>query len=536
MIRTKEEIRQEQLEKLKWKVTSYFFWSALFPLAVFLRLYRLGTWSLWYDECASIQLSKLVDNKLSFLSPMLNNEPPMNPLLTFIWGHILGAIRFWELYSVWDDFAWRLLPCFWSILSVIVFYRVSKWMLDRPIAVVIATLLFVISPFQIYYAQELRIYSFYVLLNLLGLLFLFRILSKNGWKDWIGLGCIFVLLMYSHYFSVWTIFITNLFILVLMGLGRRNLFRKWFWTNVVAGIFVLPALYLAWEFHQIVSNIRYVWYPNPTIKTGLITWKNFFAGYTSDTTVYWILFCLSLFLFVYGLWAYRNQPEQGFYVFLMSLVPIFINVFFWGARHFSFYEHRLFIFSGVVALFAIAKGIHGLRYNAVRGAVLFIFILLTSSCLLDFYNQRLHPVDMHRLGVYHKVDFRSVGKWVREHFQEGDIIIYPSHFMAPSMRHYLEDYPQCRVGMSAIDVQVHIDTFGNPTLLQHHGLLPVPIEQATRKYNRLWFLESHGITFEYKPHTEPIRKYLNENWERKEFKIFSGLSVTLYQRKTNTSG
>jgi hypothetical protein len=36
--------------------------------------------------------------------------------------------------------------------------------------------------------------------------------------------------------------------------------------------------------------------------------------------------------------------------------------------------------------------------------------------------------------------------------------------MAPSMLHYLEGYPSVEMGMSAIDVQVHIDSFGNTTL------------------------------------------------------------------------
>ncbi len=531
MIRTEEEKRQEQIEKLKKRIMAFLFWGFLLPLGIILRLFHLGSQSLWYDECASIQLSKLVNCKGSFLSPLLNNEPPINPLLTFFWGQILNVVRFWEQYSMWDDFSWRLLPCLWSILSVIVFYQVAKRMLDRPFTILVATSLFVISPFQIYYAQELRIYSFYVLLNLIGLWFLLRIFLKNQWRDWIGLGGIFVLLLYSHYFSVWSIFITNLFFLIIMGLGRRDLFRKWFWTNFVAGLLVLPALYLAWYFHEIVSNIRYVWYPNPTIKTGLITWKNFFAGYTPNSSIYWCLFFLSLLLFLWGLWCYRRQPENGLYVFLMSLLPIFSNVFFWGARHFSFYEHRLFIFSGVVALFAVAQGIHGIRFYPTRFLVLIIFTILTTVCLKDYYQLKLHPIEMHRLGVYDKVDFRSTADWIRQHYKEGDMVIYPSHFMVPSMRHYLEGFPQCRVGMNAIDVQVHIDSFGNTTLLAYHGLLPIPIEQATKKYQRLWFLETHGLTFEYKPHTEPLRKYLEENWQRTDVMSFWGLSVTLYQRK-----
>lgn len=517
------------LKKLISK-TDTIFWLFIFPLGAFLRLYRLGHFSLWYDEGASIQLSKLVDKKFSFLSPLLNNEPPANPVLTFIWLSFLDKIRFWEKYTEWDDFAIRLLPCTWSILSIIIFYRVSKKILkESHSAVILSTLIFAISPFQVYYAQELRIYSFYVLINLIGLYFLLRILENNLWRDWIGLGCTFVILMYSHYFSVWIIFTTNLFLLIIMTLERRDLFRKWFWTNLVAGILVLPAVYLAWFFYEIISNIKYVWYPNPTIKTGFITWKNLFAGYTDRVWAYWFLFSMSSILFVLGL--FNLKSKLSLYFLVSGIFPIFSNVLFWGLRHFSFYEHRLFIFSGVVGIIAVANGVKNTKIPSVKYLVTCLFLLITLVCLRDYYNGRLHPMENHRLGVYYKANFRDTSEYLRRNFKDGDIVIYASHFMSPSMRHYLEGYPQSRVGMSPIDVQVHIDSVGNPILLDFHGMLPMPISQVVKGKKRIWFLESTEISFEYKPHTIPVKNWLNQNYEILETKIINGISLTLYKSK-----
>ncbi len=522
----------KKLERLvsKPKVDTTF-WLFIFPTGTILRLLRLGHFSLWYDECASIQLSKLVNLKFEFLSPLLNNEPPINALFTFLWLKFLETIRFWEKYTVYDDFAIRVLPCLWSILSIPVFYKVVKKIFhSHPTAILTTTFLFAISPIQVYYAQELRIYSFYVLMNLIGLLFLLRILENNLWKDWIGLGLTFVILMYSHYFSVWTIFTTNLFLLIIIPF-KKELFRKWFWTNLIAGLFILPALYLAWFFHEIVSNIKYVWYPNPTIKTAFITWKNLFAGYTDRVNVYWIVFLTSIGLFIYGTIKLHKQKEIALYIILMSFFPIFCNVFFWGLRHFSFYEHRLFIFSGVVGIIAVGNGLANITPPKLKLLCIFIFTFLTSICLYDYYTGRLHPVDAHRLGVYNKVDFRNLSHYIRSNFQKEDLVAYASHFMVPSLKHYLDGYPNFRVGMSAIDVQVHIDTFGNPTLLEHHGMLPIPIAQATKNKNRLWFIETTGITFEYKPHTIPIKEWLNNHGEILDMKEFYGLSLTLYKLK-----
>lgn len=516
------------LKKLISK-TDTIFWLFIFPLGAFLRLYRLGHFSLWYDEGASIQLSKLVDKKFSFLSPLLNNEPPANPVLTFIWLSFLDKIRFWEKYTEWDDFAIRLLPCTWSILSIIIFYRVSKKILKESLsAVILSTLIFAISPFQVYYAQELRIYSFYVLINLIGLYFLLRILENNLWRDWIGLGCTFVILMYSHYFSVWIIFTTNLFLLIIMTLNRRDLFRKWFWTNLVAGILVLPAVYLAWFFVEIVlSNVKHQWYPDPTIKTGLITWKNFFAGYTDRSWAYWSIFLISICSFALGL--LKLKKENSLYILFMAVIPILINIIYWNLKDLCFYEHRLFIYSGVVGIIGLGNGLALIKPKYLKWGISIVFLILTLICICDYYNGRLHPMETHRLGVFEKPDFRSLSKYIRENYSKEDNIIGCHSFSMPSMQHYLADYSKFVIALSYKQTQIFIGYLGNPTLLEYHGFLPVPINHAIKGQKNLLFVHSTGISFEDNIFTDYLKKYLSENGKILEEVNFKGLSLSAYK-------
>ncbi len=519
----------EQKTRKNLKI-DFIFWTFIFPIGTILRLFRLGHFSLWYDECASIQLTTLVDRHLSFFSPSLNNEPPANIILTFLWLKFLDLIRFWEKFSEWDDFAIRLLPCFWGILSILLFYKITKKVFNNSVATLVATFIFAISPFQIYYAQELRIYSFYVFLNLIGFLCILNILEKNSTKYWVGLGFVFVILLYSHFFSGWIILITNLFLLLVIILELNwDMFKKWFWTNFIAFILVLPSLYIFWHFYISLTKIKYQWYPHPTLKTSFITWKNLFAGYTDRVEVYWIVFIISVLLFLYGVWCLREKKYYALYIIFMAILPIWGNVVYWALKHHSFYEHRHFIFSGVVATFAVGYGLASIGNRPLRYGMTAIFIGCTFICLFDYYNGRLHPVDTHRLGVYQKIDFRNLARYIKTNFKEGDLVGHYGYSLSPTIRYYFQGFPNSGLAPSEFDIQAVIDAYGTPTLLARHGLLPTVIEEATKNYKRVWFVESTGTTFEYKPRTELVKEWLNHHGTIIEVKDFEGLRVTLYE-------
>lgn len=494
-----------------------------------LRLYQLGAQSLWYDEGATLYLRTLVDCRGTILNPSANNEPPLNAILAKFW---YGAVRTFTDYPVTsaaNDFLIRLMPCFFGILTLPLFFLVGRRILQDDWAALIGVAFLALSPFQIYYAQELRIYTFYLVVCLLTVWAMLNALERHQWRYWIGMGAGMTLLMYSHYLSMWTIFCLNLFYLISLWAYRRA-FWRWTLSNALMMVLIAPALYLAWQFNKIVLTIKYAWYPSPTWKTGLITFKDFFAGYGPSTWAYWPLFGLAAVLFLMGLWSLRRRWPMAVLLAVVTIVPIAGNVVLWSHRHFSFYEHRLFIFSALTATWAIGQGLRSLRRPGLIAAGGLLFVALTLPGLRDYYAHRLHPIEMHRLAVYDKVDFRSAAAYIQSRFQPGDLVGHASHFMVYPMKHYLEA-KQCRLGRSDLDTQVFIDDFGNVPLLISHGLIPVPVETATRDVQRIWFTESFGTTFEYKPLTVPIREWLDAQWTAVERQTFDGLYVTLYVRK-----
>jgi hypothetical protein len=492
-----------------------------------LRLYHLAAESLWFDECASLYISKFVDSKASILDTKLNGEPPMNAILTKVWYNgVVRHLTHFPVTSAKNDFLIRLMPCLLGILAIPLVFLVTRYVLKDPWAGVIAAYLFAISPFQIRYAQELRIYAFFIILAFLAMYCMAKALEENRAWAWFGMVFLLVLMVYSHYFSVWVIFSFNVYYLCTIWPNRRH-FWRWTIANLCILTLIAFALRLAFVADKFLQSIPYPWYPKPTWKTGFITFKNLMAGFGPSVWAYWPLFLIMSSLFLLGVAAQRRRWTIGAMIAILTLVPIAFNVVIWSQRNISFYEDRWFIFSGAVALMGIAAGLRAVRTPWFAGIGLAAITFFTLPCLNDYYAHRLHPILTHRVATWDKVDFRGASAYLQPRLKAGDLVAFSSHFMGYSLKHYL-DWPNlCRLSATDPDEREH----GNPELVRSHGLMPIRMDIGTRDAQRVWFFESFGTTFEHKPITQAIRKWLDENWTVREQQTFDGLSVTLYERK-----
>ncbi len=119
-----------------------------------LRVYHLAGQSLWPDEAYSYAVSHwtLAD---VWASLRIDNVP--------LYTILLGA---WQVAAGSSEFALRYPSVIASTPAVLLVYRLGRHLLDTWSGFVAAALL-AISPYQLYYAQEARMYS---LLGTLGLL------------------------------------------------------------------------------------------------------------------------------------------------------------------------------------------------------------------------------------------------------------------------------------------------------------------------------------------------------------------------------
>lgn len=528
---------------------------AIVLLGAGLRLYKLAAYSLWYDETAGLYRSRFVDMAGSLFIGANSDEAPLLAVVLRFW---YGAIRWLtglSPTSYWSDFLLRLLPCLLGIAAIPLVYVVARRILANRRGALFAALLYAISPFQVYYAQELRVYAIYVPLALLALLFMELALERDRAGYCLGMILCFTALIYGHFASSFYILACNVYFVVTLK-KRWPLLWKWFCWNLLMMVLIAPALYLAIRMQREVMGIEYPWYPNPGFDTLLITFKAFFAGYTPRVTgavpifwshglplisaghgrevffqiIPWILGGLCLL----GLVSLRQRWMSAALLAIVAVLPMALLGLLWHKSHFSFYEHRLFIFSGVLCAMAAGQGIAFIRWRWMRVTLLLAVAVFSAFCLKDYYQQRFHPDTMHRLGVWHKADFRSLVRYIEAHWQEGDLVAHTSHFTVYSFHHYFGG-PHVRLGATEEDATEFIKGFGHEKMLVNHGLLPQPMREATEGCKRVWLVDSYGLSFTSPERTVPIRAWFEKTWHRAGEEYFEGLSVTLYTREAPPS-
>ena len=113
-------------------------------IGLFLRIYGLDKYDFWYDEAVTLLAAK----ELTLRSVLTFSQLPLNPSLFYF------LVKFWMLLGK-SEFILRLLPLTFGFLSIITIYFVGKALFNRK-AGLIGAFLLAISPFHIYYSQELR--------------------------------------------------------------------------------------------------------------------------------------------------------------------------------------------------------------------------------------------------------------------------------------------------------------------------------------------------------------------------------------------
>lgn len=222
-------------------------------LALALRLYRLDGQSLWADEGNS---AALAGRSFSLIAQQaaLDIHPPLYYWLLKIWCSLFGQ----------SEIALRGLSVLFSLGVVVLVYALGAELAGRP-AGLAAALLTALSPLQVYYAQEARMYmpmAFWAVLT--------------AWAAWHWLAhprwpfaLVYMLAgtagLYTHYFFPSILLVCNLVFLA-DWLARRRARLLWTWAGMQAGIILLYLPWLSTGLSRLLS------WPRGTSVMSLETW------------------------------------------------------------------------------------------------------------------------------------------------------------------------------------------------------------------------------------------------------------------------
>jgi uncharacterized membrane protein len=200
---------------------------AIILLASGLRFFNLGARSFWFDEASSIRFARLDAATILTAGGSLGH-PPGFYFLLHLW-RAAGEGDFWL----------RFPSAFFGVLSVALTYGLARYLFDRPVAQVSAFWM-AISPFQLYYAQEVRMYAMTTAV-ILGLMWgFFHGVREEDKKGWLAYGVLSVLGFYTYYFVGFVMAALSLW--WLLDRRRWKTFGMFFITNGAVALTSAPLL------------------------------------------------------------------------------------------------------------------------------------------------------------------------------------------------------------------------------------------------------------------------------------------------------
>ncbi len=501
-------LRRPRRETLSWTLV------ALVAVGFALRMYRLGSQSLWIDEFLSLSDATLIHHHDTFLGSLLHNlHGPLYSLVLFVSWQLAGLNEFWL----------RMPSALAGTGTLVAIYALAGAVYDRHTAWW-AVLILALSPFHIWYSQEARNYSLLLLFTTLSMYFFHRFLVGGGWRSWMHL--------------VWTsaaALLTNLsalFLLAAQGsialLGgapsRRRLPKL-----VLAGLAVVLVL-SPWlvEFNDRLQPARAFSGSSDPVEellrverpfTGWDIPFTFFAfslGYSAGPSLrelhahsplravgaelLVVILTALVFGFVgaLGIWKSRDDKPTLVMLLLYLGVPVLVLSLL-ASRNIKVFNPRYLMVALPAFVLLLARGLSQVGRSWLRWANLGFVLLLFMYSLSNYY---FDP-------RYMKEDFRGAARYVMSRAEPSDTILTTN----------------CR---SAFDLYYA----GRPIVFdwcklfgEEPEVVAERLARLTDGHDRLWLVQVRE--WEHDPHGL-TKKVLQSRFGLLEERSFAGICVSLF--------
>ncbi len=340
------------------RATSTLLLAPIILLAAGVRLLGLGNTDLWGDEAFSVMASL---GPVSHLWSMLSTgepHPPLYPFLLVAWLRAFGH----------SEFVARLPSAFVGIASVPVVAAIARRFATdtdgrgATLASVVAGLLVALSPIQVWYSQEARMYaqvSFFAGLATLALLRL--------WSNQRRSGTLYTLAILgsagSHYYG--------LFVPLAHGLAiapfarrRRDLVARWFRAVGIAVLLYVPWVVVALHVFTSYYGARPGTVDLPSV--ALNGWVRLAAGWSLSWTHAMEIAALVTAFVVTGLAVWSASETDRFVRVVLAcwlFTPFVAGYLFSLVR--PVYAERYFVVSSLAVSLLMARAVVSLAVKMV---------------------------------------------------------------------------------------------------------------------------------------------------------------------------
>lgn len=367
-------------------------------LGFFIRIYKLGYRDFWFDEIYSIYIAK---NPANFW------HLPIYYSFLRIWINIFGL----------SEFSLRFPSLLFSLLCIPLSYLFARNLFDKKTALISCSFIS-FSPIFLWYAQEVRPYSFCVFLGIVSNIFLYKWLKKDKkYKIFFIISSICGL--YSHRYY--------LFLLL-----AQISFLFFYCKKIKETALILLILFLAFslQLNSLIARIKSItknfWIPQPELISILYSIENFNLGYNCKRGAYIISDLLLLFIFSNFLFSKEKiKRESLIFIYFLFILPI-LSLFFFSKLFFSIYLDRgLLLFCPYYFIFLayiLSKIDKKLFYLS-----LFFFYSLSFYGLYAYYSDSMPTPEIHHRGVILKKPFRPAVYFLFNNFRNSNLIAHTNY-------------------------------------------------------------------------------------------------------------
>ncbi len=470
---------------------------------------------IWYDEAFSILFSEKGLKAMLYgtLAQTGIGSADIHPLgyytLLWLWMEMFGE----SLVAV------RLFSILTGIVNVILIYLIGKEAVSGEKTVLLGTLFAALAPFQIHYAQEIRMYSMMTMWLLLATYAYQRGTKTHLWKWWILLAISAAFAQYTHHLASFF-----LVALALLPVIQRD--WKTFYQLVAAGV-VAMIFYVPWA-TQLPSQFTRVQNSYWVTKPSLVNIFNLLIVYITNTplpngTVGLVLFItliVVLVAIIQTIKSTRRGNSTGIWLSYLAFMPPILLFLFSQWR--PVYIERALLPSGAVFCIWLAWVIN--ETNLSKAGQYAMIGMLGAASLLGVYQHVTYSDSPY--GPYRELD-----AYLRQRTTHQEVVIHsnkmtmlPAKFFDRTLRQsFIRDEP----GSSA-------DTLASATqeVLGIHA--ESDIQSAVQNVSGVWFvildseLKPSGIRGN-KPH--PVIAYLDSQYRLDLLQQWDAIKVLHYVNK-----
>lgn len=471
-------------------------------VGLMLRLVRIATRGIAYDDAFSYFLSKN-----SFAAIVQGTSADTMPPLYYFVLHFISMISH-ELWLL------RCVNVFINLLSCFLLYLVVKNLFDKNTGY-IAIFFACVSPFLIYHAQELRMYSL-LLLGQIG--YFYSLIKINAGQNKGLLYTILAILfgtiaLYSHNLAVIGLLAANLILLVKRS--RRSLILQG------CALALILLLYLPWavKLPQQISKVQTAfWTPSPgvlEIVQSILTLFGF-----APMPLLWMSIVILLLFVIFGfllLWLFHQKSSLLFTLLGVGIFsPLALFIISYLTR--PVFVPRVFIFSTFIAYLLLAKYIVANK-NFFVGKLVFALMVIVSVISLPFY---------YSFESFPRSPFRVATQFIESQNKANAIVLhdnklsfFPMEFYMDLNQEYLADPPGSQNDTLALPSQEAL------------GYLAINDIRQIKFADELFFVDFQATENEYSNlgFDPPNLIYLRELYGlENDFKVVGDINIYYFEK------